>query len=273
MLRLPKKAINWTYLIETDNIDRTKKAIIDYAIDIGFNKDVLLSGNSFDFKYIENEDIIKVDYIREELIDNIYLSPRFEQKKIYLIYDASKMNQSAQNALLKTLEEVPNDVIIFLVATNIKKILDTIKSRCVVYYDRDERVDTSKYEALKHFDDFIKAICDIKFGSSNDFIDLINAIADEKEQSDIFVIYLDLLNLILHDVLVYKKTLSKDLMYLGSKRDILITLANQHNTEFWWTFVSDLNKIKLLPNNNLDYKMILIDLYLKEKQKLDTIRS
>ena len=62
------------------------------------------------------------------------------------------MNQSAQNALLKTLEEVPNDVIIFLVATNIKKLLATIKSRCIVYYDRDERIDITKYEALKYFD-------------------------------------------------------------------------------------------------------------------------
>ena len=52
MLRLPKKAINWPYLIETDNIERTKHSIINYAIDIGYNKEVLLSGNSFDFKII-----------------------------------------------------------------------------------------------------------------------------------------------------------------------------------------------------------------------------
>ena len=273
MLRLPKKAVNWTYLIETDNIDRTKKSIINYAIDIGFNKDQLLSGNSFDFKYIESENIIKVDNIRDELLDNIYLSPRFEQKKIYLIYDASLMNQSAQNALLKTLEELPENVIIFLVATNIKRILDTIKSRCIVYYDRDEIIDISQYERLKYFDDFIRAICDIKFGSSVDYIDLLTNILNEKDQDNSLLSYLDLLNIILHDVLVYKKTLLKELMYLSSKKDLLITLANQHSIEFLWSFISDLNKIKLLPNNNLDYKMIMIDLYLKEKQKLVTVRS
>lgn len=273
MLRLPKKAVNWTYLIETDNIDRTKKSITDYAINIGFNKDLLLSGNSFDFKIIENESIIKVDYIRDELLDNIYLSPRFEEKKIYVVYNASQMNQSAQNALLKTLEELPDDVIIFLVATNIKRILDTIKSRCIVYYDRDEIVDISKYEKLKYFDDYIKAICDIKYGSSIAFIDLLNDISNENDQNNNCLNYLNLLSIILHDVLVYKKTLSKELMYLTSKIDLIITLASQHEMTFWWSFISDLNKIKLIPNNNLDYKMILIDLYLKERQKLGTVRS
>lgn len=273
MLRLPQKAINWAYLIETDNIERTKQTIIKYAIDIGFNKDVLLSGNSFDFKIIENENLIKVDYIREELIDGIYLSPRFEQKKIYIVYDASQMNISAQNALLKTLEELPNDVIIFLVAKNIKKLLDTIKSRCLIYYDREEVIDISKYESLKYFDDFIRAICDIKFGSSNSFIDLINDIDENKDQNNELILYLDLIGIILHDVLVYKKTLSRELMYITSKRDLLISLAGQHDIGFWWSFATDYNKVKLLPNNNLDYKMILINLYLKEKQVLETIRS
>lgn len=267
MLRLPNQALNWTYLIETDNYEKTKKTIMDYAVSIGFDKDILLSGNSYDFKIIEKDDIIKVDFIREELIDGIYLSPRFEQKKIYLIYDASNLNTSAQNVLLKTLEEVPKDVIIFLVASNIKKILDTIKSRCIVYFDREEKVDIKKYEELKFFDEFVRSICDIKFGSSNDFIDLLSDI--EEEQKDNILIYIDLLNLILHDVLVYKKTLSKDLMYLSSKRDFLITLASQHSIEFWWSFISDLNNIKLIPNNNLDYKLILIGLYLNEKQKLN----
>ena len=273
MLRLPKKAINWPYLIETDNIERTKQSIINYAIDIGFNKEVLLSGNSFDFKIIESENLIKVDDIRNELIDSIYLSPRFEQKKIYIVYDASQMNISAQNALLKTLEELPDDAIIFLVAKNIKKILDTIKSRCLVYYDRDEIVDVSMYESLEYFDEFVRAICDIKFGSSNSFIDLINNINDDKDKKNDFLLYIDLLSVILHDVLIYKKTLSRDLMYIAAKRDLLISLAGQHDVEFWWSFVSDYNKIKLLPNNNLDYKMILINLYLKEKQKLETLRS
>ena len=265
MLRLPKKAINWSYLIETDNIDRTKKSIIDYAIDIGFNKEVLLSGNSFDFKIIENEKEIKVDYIREEFIDSIYLSPRFEQKKIYLVYDASLMNISAQNAVLKTIEELPDDAIVFLVANNIKKILETIKSRCIVYYDRDDKVDITRYESLKYYDEFVRYICDIKYGSATGYIDLITNIDNDKDQKNELPLYIDLLNIILHDVLIYKKTLSKDLMYLTSKRDILITIANQYDVSFWWSFVSDVNKIKLLPDNNLDYKMILIDLYLKKQ--------
>lgn len=273
MLKLPAKITNRSYLIETDNYEKTKKVLIDYAISIGFNKENLLSGNSVDFKLIERDDIIKVDEIREKIVDDIYLTPRFEDNKIYVLYDSSKLNQSAQNALLKTLEEVPENVIIFLVATNIKQLLDTIKSRCIINYDRDEKVDISKYKNLKYYDEYVKAWCDIKYGSSNDFIDLLNAIDEEKEQKNLFLTYLDLLNIFLHDIISYKKTLNKKLMYLTDKIDILITTASAIDIEFWWEFISDVNKYKLLPNNNLDYKMILINLYLKEKQKLDIVRS
>ena len=42
------------------------------------------------------------------------------------------MNEPAQNALLKTLEEPPHYVVIILIVSNDNAILPTIKSRCVI---------------------------------------------------------------------------------------------------------------------------------------------
>lgn len=272
MLNLPLKKNNYTFLIETNNYTSTKNNISEYAVSIGYNKENLFSGNSVDFKVIEEDNIIKVDLIRQEIVDDIYLSPRFEDTKIYLIYDASKMNISSQNTLLKTLEETPKDVIIFLVSTNIKNILDTIKSRCLIFYDIDNNINVSKYEDLKYFNEFINSICDINYESTNDFIDLLENISKDKENNNnIFNLYIDLLNIFLHDIVIYKKTLNKNLMFLKSKIDILITVANKYDNTFWWNFIKDLNQIKLLQNNNLDYKLLLLKLYLKQKRNLREI--
>lgn len=272
MLNLPLKKNNYTFLIETNNYKSTKNNISEYAVSIGYNKENLFSGNSVDFKVIEEDNIIKVDLIRQEIVDDIYLSPRFEDTKIYLIYDASKMNISSQNTLLKTLEETPKDVIIFLVSTNIKNILDTIKSRCLIFYDIDNNINVSKYEDLKYFNEFINSICDINYESTNDFIDLLENISKDKENNNnIFNLYIDLLNIFLHDIVIYKKTLNKNLMFLKSKIDILITVANKYDNTFWWNFIKDLNQIKLLQNNNLDYKLLLLKLYLKQKRNLREI--
>lgn len=55
---------------------------------------------------------------------------------LYFVYRADKMNSAAQNKLLKTLEEPPAGVTIFLGVANEAAMLETIKSRCrVVHVD------------------------------------------------------------------------------------------------------------------------------------------
>jgi DNA polymerase III subunit delta' len=50
--------------------------------------------------------------------------------KIAIIDEADRMTIGAQNAILKTLEEPPAKVMLFLIAENEKKLLRTIRSRC-----------------------------------------------------------------------------------------------------------------------------------------------
>lgn len=88
-------------------------------------------GNNADFSIIEPEKgIIKVDSIRE-FENEIYLKPTISNRKCFIINDADLMNESAQNALLKILEEPPLYATIILIVANKEKLLTTIKSRVV----------------------------------------------------------------------------------------------------------------------------------------------
>lgn len=75
---------------------------------------------------------IGVDKIRE-LVVEINKKPYEKDKKVIIIYNAETMTSQAQNAFLKTIEEPPHGVIIFLLCENLELLLDTIKSRCQVH--------------------------------------------------------------------------------------------------------------------------------------------
>lgn len=60
------------------------------------------------------------------------LAPSVARYKVYVIREADTFNAASGNAFLKTLEEPPPHVIIILLASNIKAVLPTIVSRCVV---------------------------------------------------------------------------------------------------------------------------------------------
>ena len=63
------------------------------------------------------------------LIEESYIKPIEEDKKVFVLLWADKMNLQAQNKLLKTLEEPSKNVHILLGATSEYPLLSTIKSR------------------------------------------------------------------------------------------------------------------------------------------------
>ncbi len=72
---------------------------------------------------------IPVDQIRALRQDAVF--PPYEgRRKVYIIADAERMNASAANSLLKTLEEPPARVTFILVAESSVALLPTIVSRC-----------------------------------------------------------------------------------------------------------------------------------------------
>ncbi|MFI5250947.1 MAG: ATP-binding protein [Bacteroidota bacterium] len=72
---------------------------------------------------------IKLNSIRE-IRRSAALSRFIGRKKVYIIFQAEKMNDESSNALLKTLEEPLADTIIILTTDNADQLLPTIVSRC-----------------------------------------------------------------------------------------------------------------------------------------------
>ena len=66
----------------------------------------------------------------QNLLEKIQYTPVHGHYKIYIIDEVHMLTNHAFNALLKTLEEPPENVIFILATTEVHKVLDTIKSRC-----------------------------------------------------------------------------------------------------------------------------------------------
>ncbi len=73
-----------------------------------------------------------IDDIRD-LRDKVKLAPTIGKVKFYIIDEVHMLTNEAFNALLKTLEEPPKNVVFVLCTTEFHKVPDTIKSRCQVF--------------------------------------------------------------------------------------------------------------------------------------------
>lgn len=77
----------------------------------------------------EGKRIITVEQVRQLRAD-AYIRPNEAPRKVYIIEDAQAMNDSAQNALLKVLEDGPRYLSFLLLTQNSQQLLPTIRSRC-----------------------------------------------------------------------------------------------------------------------------------------------
>lgn len=87
-----------------------------------------------DVVLVEYEGIndIKVDQIREGVEDKLFLKPFEGAFKVVIVDESERMNRSAQNAFLKTLEEPPPNSVIILLSSRSTALLPTIRSRCQI---------------------------------------------------------------------------------------------------------------------------------------------
>ena len=74
--------------------------------------------------------LIPVDVIREAVIPEAARSPFEARYKIFIVEEAERMNDAAQNALLKTLEEPQSGTVFILISDQEDELLETIRSRC-----------------------------------------------------------------------------------------------------------------------------------------------
>jgi DNA polymerase-3 subunit delta' len=73
---------------------------------------------------------ITVDQIRQRIVASLAVRPVEADGHCVIIDGADEMNESAQNALLKTLEEPSPGSLLLLVASHPDALLETVRSRC-----------------------------------------------------------------------------------------------------------------------------------------------
>lgn len=66
------------------------------------------------------------------VINDVYVAPNEADYKVYILCNAHFMNESAQNAILKVLEEPPPYAVFILTVENKSAMLETVLSRSVV---------------------------------------------------------------------------------------------------------------------------------------------
>ena len=246
--------------------------------------------NHPDIIYVKHEkpNNISVDDIRTQLNNDIVIKPYSSKYKIYIVDEAEKMNQQAQNALLKTIEEPPAYAVILLLTTNADSFLQTIRSRCITLNMKSVKDEVIKsYLMTKHkIPDYQADICAafaqgvvgkaVKLASSDEFNELKeSALSLIKRLDDIDVYelgaavkqisdyklqvqdYFDLMMIWYRDVLYMKATndvnglISKDEVYDIKKQ------AAKHSYQGIETIIESLDKAKVRLNANVNFDLVI----------------
>ena len=148
---------------------------------------LLLQGIHPDINYIRQDSPggpIKIEQIRG-LQQTIYQTSQQGKRRFIVIDPADKMNISAANALLKVLEEPPENTSFILIAEQMSSLPATILSRCQKYIfpspegsivAEDARYltmgqfylkDSVRAELVKHSAAIIAALCELLEGTSS----------------------------------------------------------------------------------------------------------
>ncbi|SCN23195.1 DNA polymerase III subunit delta' [Clostridium sp. N3C] len=190
-----------------------------------------------EYRILKGKKLIGVDEIRN-VIEEVNKRPYEGDKKVIIVHNTDKLTTQAQNAFLKTIEEPPKGVYIFLLVENNEAILDTIKSRCQIHklnsltsLEMEEFInkvypglEENKKKTLLAFSNGIPGRCQL-FMENEDFNDIrntsaqmildMNRISEEKfqEYSKFLLKYkdysdevLDTILSYIRDIIIYKDT-------------------------------------------------------------------
>lgn len=187
------------------------------------------SNNHPDFFYVEPDGkSIKIEQIRS-MQEKVYEKPIIGSRKVYIINDAEKMTEQAQNCLLKTLEEPPNYAVIILITSNETSLLLTIKSRCLkIPFEKISDEELKTYFAQNGFSELSEELLKLCDGSIGKALEL-------KEKQDIYQNVLDISQKIevLDQIAYIKKAeiLTKNKEDLQEMLEYLIVLLYQKTKE------------------------------------------
>lgn len=260
------------------------------------------SKNHPDIIYLTHDKIntISVDDIRVQVNNTVAVKPYSGKYKVYIISESEKMTDGAQNALLKTLEEPPEYVVIILLTDNVNALLPTIQSRCITlemkpvqdrlvkkFLMEEEKIpdyraeicaafargNIGKAKILARSEEFDKikedAIAMLKHIHEMDISELAQTIKSMNEYKLEINDFLDILAVWYRDALIFKATNdANSLIFKDELRNIKRT-ASRSTYEGIQTILSALDSAKRRISANVDFNLTMELLLLAIKENSD----
>ena len=245
----------------------------------------------------EKPGTIGVEDIRGQINNSVGIKPYSSPRKVYIMNEGEKMTVQAQNALLKTLEDAPEYVVILILTSNVDSLLPTILSRCVLLNMKPvkdsqvkrflmETMETPDYKAdicvafargnigkarlLASSEEFDRvkeeAITLLKYINDMEISEIVGAIKKINEYKLDVNDYLDILAIWYRDVLLFKATNDVNHLIFREEIQYIRKVADRSTYEGIEKVISALDKAKnrLNANVNFDLTMELLLLTIKE---------
>lgn len=187
------------------------------------------TGNHPDIIHVQHEKdtVLSVGEIREQIVGDMVIKPYYGPYKIYVVPQAQLMNENAQNALLKTIEEPQPYGLILLLTDNADGFLPTIRSRCV----RLHMADLPRQEQVRQLMDedgqkVLQAVSQAPFMTASDIYQAAKEL-DPIDSAKVLAIF----QMWCRDLLVYKTTSDVQRLYFEDSGDDLQRAVGQAGLE------------------------------------------
>ena len=158
-----------------------------------------------------------VDAVRD-IRDDAFIVPNESDKKIYILKNGQNMNEQAQNAILKILEEPPSYVFFIIVTTSKSTMLETVLSRVQVFslLSDEEQITDKEMTIVKNM---VSAILNVNE------IDLMEQTAVFLKNNQLAKTILGLLTEVFRDALVKKSGFERDFRFIQETEKVSNTLT------------------------------------------------
>lgn len=197
-----------------------------------------------------------VDAVRE-IRSNAFIVPNESDKKIYILKNGQNMNEQAQNALLKILEEPPTYVFFIIVTTSRSTMLETVLSRVQTYSILSDEIKISEKEenAVKHFVNALLSVDELK---------LMEATAVFQKNNQFAKSVIMLLSEVFRDALVKKSGYTREMHFPEQVNALCMALTSKSLLQL----VSVCDKLIEAVDRNCNNNLLLVRMCYEFKEAI-----
>lgn len=255
------------------------------------------NGTNPDYHRLNTEDAsIGVDRIRE-IQGDVAIRPMYSRRKIYIIEDAVKMTDQAQNCLLKTFEEPPAYVVVILLSTNYEMLLETIRSRaqrihfrkytyeqvCQALVERAGReskllelaagysdgnigmalelAGSGEFTLLR--DRVFDLLTGIAKGRMDDVLEFTTFMEDNRDQTGLL---LDIMLLYFRDLLVVCETGNENMLINSDKKDMIFSNVRMYCSHRVIDNITAIEAVRRALKQNANYQLAIDNMLIKFRE-------